>query len=592
MRIPFVTEKVVDTILRSMRFGGFLGDEASADAIRSAPNDATEAELDTIAAGLSYGSLGGSADLSSTGDLNLFVDSDNDPPVGTNWFRVSQHQGAAPISLPENELLTLSTSGGTFTRDIDGPVLIIGPRPTLSPTTNYFGGIRAGTTTTGFNFFNVSAGSLAVTAGTASPGFRLYSNPTGSVEIASDESIFITGITTNENYGGWRRLNAIPASPSLHVGDDLVNDSIALERTTGGNFRIRITDTGTINTLFLRSDNSVDGYTMRLVIGGKEGETWGDPAVTSALDSTVLIVSPPLLTPSTRKTLTLFQRETNSPATTEILNIRSSGLAVGIPNPPLYLMRVYQGPVGLDIPVFNIKNSGGATVDANCPGGFITGSADVAEQVYVEGKASDYPVGTVLVVAPSGKMEASSSISDHKVMGVVVKQPGLKLGDKGTHDDSKGEPVIRPLKEYGEATKLVFDGDVTDEFSDVTVLKIHWDYFPVSPAVYDAESDTTTIPFQHGYAKEILPAMKILKNPEPITDVVNMTICGMVDVRCITTNGSVSVGDRIISAGGGRATVANGSTTAGEILGKALGSLDDDGSGSVTGTVRALVNLQ
>ena len=58
-RQGFLTGAGVDLLIQALRAGGYLADDASADAIRDADPSMTEAQRDAIAAGLNYGGTGG-----------------------------------------------------------------------------------------------------------------------------------------------------------------------------------------------------------------------------------------------------------------------------------------------------------------------------------------------------------------------------------------------------------------------------------------------------------------------------------------------------------------------------------------------------
>jgi len=80
---------------------------------------------------------------------------------------------------------------------------------------------------------------------------------------------------------------------------------------------------------------------------------------------------------------------------------------------------------------------------------------------------------------------------------------------------------------------------------------------------------------------------------EDVRNVVTMGMMGMVPTKCITEGGSIVPGDLLCtSSTEGRAMKAPGNAPRGTILGKALGSLLDDGNGTATGLVSVYVNLQ
>jgi hypothetical protein len=105
MRLPFVTSGSMDVLIAALRSGGYLTDDASADAIRTAPAQISEADRDTLAGGLHYGSGGGgggAGQLSSADDIWVLLDSDNTNPTTpyTNWFTIAKGQTGVPVTDP------------------------------------------------------------------------------------------------------------------------------------------------------------------------------------------------------------------------------------------------------------------------------------------------------------------------------------------------------------------------------------------------------------------------------------------------------------------------------------------------------------
>jgi hypothetical protein len=594
MRIPFVTEKVTDMIIRSMRASGLLADDASADVIRAVENDATEAELDNLAAGLNFGSLGGGGGGSSSAivgnqDVDVYIDADNLPSTPhTNYFRITQKQSTSPTTDPLNELMTLSTPNAvTGSRDVDGPELIVGPRTTLSPASGLYSALRIGTSTTD-HYFNLTAGPLAIDG--TDPGFSLQTGASdgSSIELRAREEIQIRNLA-GSLYGGWDNLSTVPLGAHFHIGDYKNEASIVFETLADDisgpsikHFQLRTTKSTAERKLYLRgSEVSTNDSAIRVAIGGKEGETWGDPGGAHQ-DTTALIVSPQLGSDN-RASLRLLHRSASLLANQEIFTIESDD-ALGLST---FMMRITRNAN----PIFQVDEAGNVEID----GAVSSPATDVAEWVQVEGLASIYEHGTVVVVSSNGKMEKSTMVADTKVIGVTVDPsfPAVLMGKDNGFDESATTDLGKVPTKTGSLTELVFSEDVTASFSGVSHLKVGSDIVSIDSPVYDAAKDATTVTFTGGQTVvRYHQGTSITKGLVPTTDKLAMTVCGIVPVRAITTNGTISPGVLLVSAGDGRATGAGGSPAPGTILGKALGTLTDDSSGQVTGTVKALVNLQ
>lgn len=591
MRIPFGTEKVTDMIIRSLRASGIVADDPSADAIRAVANNATETELDNIAAGLNYGtSAEGGAGIVSNADVDIFIDADELPIGSINFFRITQNQSSTPVTDPFHELMTLSSSEHLLSfRETDGPKLIIGPRASLSPSTGMYAELKVGTSTSD-HYFNLFAGPMVF--GGSSPGFRMEAGAGTNMDIRSYDEIQIRNLSS-ALHGGWTGLD-LPNLPSFHIGNYETNQSIALETLDDDisgasvkHFQLRVTKTDSERKLYLRGSQSTDASNsaIRVAIGGKEGETWGDPG-DAHQDTTVLIVSPKL-GGDTLSTLRLKQRSLSLTSNQEIFAIESDDTSDNV----AFMMRVTRTGATVGPAIFSIDMDGNVRAD----GTFASPASDVAEWVQVEGLANSYSHGSVVVVSSNGKMEKSSSVADPKVIGVTVEPtfPALLMGKRSGFDESAAVDLgLTPLK-TGSLTELVFSGDVTDNFAGVAFLRVGPDVVPIDPPTYDAAGGKTTVAITGGQTVvRYLNGTSIKKDLVPITDELAMTVCGIVPVRSITTNGTISPGDLLVSAGYGRATKSPDPPVPGTIVGKALATLTDDMSGTVTGTVKALVNLQ
>jgi hypothetical protein len=583
MRIPFATEKVTDMIIRSLRASGLIADDASADSIRSVNNNATESELDSTASGLNYGALGGGggASLASNEDLDTYIDADALPATPhTNFFRISHHQGVPPTIIADNELMTLAGPDNSSSRLLNGPVLVVGPRASLSPSSGKYAELHVGTDTGGDYFFNIAAGPFVVDG---TEGFIMSTNPGGDIEVSASSNIKFKNQSGNV-VGGW---TGMATQSRLQIGDPTV-EAFAIELIDDPvlpasikHFQVRALESDE-RTFFFSSSSVFPGQEAecRFAIGGKIDTSWGDPSGTYQ-DTTALVVSPS--SPNALAALRLNHRDTSLMTNQEIFSIDSADTGGN----PAFMIRVRLN----GNPIFQVTDLGDVEID----GSVSSPATDVAEWVQVEGLASDYEFGTVIVVSANGKMKKSTTVADFKVIGVTVdpKYPALLMGKDSGFDESGAVALGHTPTKTGSLTSLAFLGDISADLGGVSYLKVGSEIVELDQVTYDETIDETAVSFGGGQTVvRYQSGTSIKKGLVPITDKLAMTVCGIVPVRAITTNGTISPGDLLVSAGDGRATKSPYPPVPGTIIGKALGGLTDDTSGQVTGTVKALVNLQ
>jgi len=595
-KIPRLTEKVVDTIIRALRYSGVLADDSSANAIRLVANNATESDLETLAASLNYGGVAGGGTIAGTDDVNVFLDSDNNSGLALNYFRVGHNQSAPPITDEDRELLTLATPAvfaSIGQPDRRGPNLTIGPRSTLVTAKNHHGRLSLGYPNGGStNYVILEGGPEALGLSDAGGRLLVYS---GNLAVDVDTDIkFRT--TSGSLRGGWEDIKAASTLGStFHVGDYSSEASLAIETIDDSivpglrtHFQLRTTRSDAERKLYIAGSQAGSAAAaIRVAVGGQEGTSWGDPGDTQQ-DTTLLVVSP-AFGADNRATLRLVHRSPSLLANQEIFTIHSEDVS----DNAAYMFRISRtgadNDPGVNIYLFDVDNDGNVHAD----GSYTSPATDVAEWVQVEGTAATYLDGTVLVVNAEGKMSESSAVADPKVIGVKVAStyPALIMGRGNGYDESAAEPLGLVPNKQGSLTSLTFDGDVTTALAGVEYLRVGGYIVHVLPAVYSG--GVTTLNFVGGNTVvRYHEGVAILKGLVPEVDKLAMTVVGIVPIRAITTNGSIAPGDRLVSAGGGRCTVAPADAPAGSILGKALSGLADDGSGSKTGIIRGLVNLQ
>lgn len=587
-RIPRLSEKVVDLVIRALRTSGVLATDESADAIRAANNNATEAELDAIAASLSYGGVGGGAGgISSTDNLYFFADSNDTVNNNTTYFIYGIDQPEAPITDVENEVMSITAHASTV-----GPVLRLGQRPTLVPTIARSSKLLIGTdpSTSLGAYAELEAGPFEVNGG---PGFRVRA-PTGvALQFETPEELRLrTSQFTGDTFGGWTGLSS-PFTMAFHLGDYENNDSLAIEQLDDTDFpgvvkHYQIRPTNNTNTPGIYIRGSFTDDVIRVIIGGREGTDLDSKSVGAPIDATVLIATPEI-DPSITA---LYVKHTND---TPGLNADILVIEAERAQAQFRYIEARNTDVGdLDGPVkFYVDGLGQCRSD----GGFNTPAADVAEWVQVVGAATDYAYGDVLVVdSATGKMMKSASSEDAKVVGVVADPDGVSLlMGQGKGFDESGAVALSATTTNiaGKTYDLTFSGDLTSELDGVPHVRARGEFYGVAGVAFDAASSITTLSLDPAGRPVTVPRapVTVYKGIVQDTDRLAMTVLGIVPVKVITTNGTINRGDALVSAGGARATTPAGALAAGTLLGKALDGLTDDGSGTVTGTIRALISL-
>ena len=114
MPIPFNHTRVIDGLLRAIRYSGLISTDESIEEIRKFNNSMTDDELDALVANLSYGVNEGSGTFTSLGDLFALMDSDALPAPKeshTNFFRVLRWRDTVPDTvaplLPEHSVMSV-----------------------------------------------------------------------------------------------------------------------------------------------------------------------------------------------------------------------------------------------------------------------------------------------------------------------------------------------------------------------------------------------------------------------------------------------------------------------------------------------------
>lgn len=405
MASPLATEKIVRAALQALQRGGFLSSSADVAALESVPNNASDADISAILDTISFGGVPAATSvIRSDEDVDVFIDADDDdePFLGPlRYFRVSANQADPPTTDPDNELFTVSQGSTSVTQETS--VAVFGPRLALA-TGNHPAVLNIGTSA------SVHYGSIIGAAGEVVGGDDgLSIRARGEMDLRTDTDVRYGDLLGNNLRGGWDGLGS---TSSFNVGDYTTPDSLSIETTPygGGNYftiRPTATDPGG-RRLYIHGSNPASDYRMQMLVGGKYGETWGDP--NNFGNAYLSVVGDDNST--TANAMFVFDRKTNRSSGTDVVTIKSSTSATTT----YYLLSAFVNTN----PVFRVDGSGNITID----GAVSSPATDMAEWVVAD---KDYPAGTVLVMR-GGVCTASDSYDDPAVVGAVSTKPAALYG--------------------------------------------------------------------------------------------------------------------------------------------------------------------
>jgi hypothetical protein len=471
LKLPFVSASVVDVLISALRSGGYLASDASADAIRSAPNTLDATARDALAASLSYGSGGGGGGtvqdrISGLDDVYCFVDSDNAGPTNpyTKYFYIRKGEAAPGGNNANHRLMQIGSPSDT------NHVAM-----TLGPATNFsFGGVAA--YTAGINLgCNVTGGSVyhfgTVTGGDAVVGFGGTVTKGLSLRAGSDSLELVHGLTTTSG-----------ARMYLRSSDMGIDSCLSFKQLDEHTYRFSAIDSGAgdLPEVYFSGTfpSEVADPSVYFVIGGAPG---------------VVGISPKLLPKysedagSYRTSSTLAISPTNSSGAVFYTHHRADNAtlkaAVTAGNvPSLVVFHSDYQPAGADTSTFNylavqattmaglaqrvmtVKSTGHAFLANDAMGhacAWHTTGADVAEWFSTAEPADQYAPGTVLVMGPEGRVQASSQVADPRVVGAVSTAPGVVLGSNTEDDSAQAE-------DYSYKVKIAMCATVPVQCSDFT----------------------------------------------------------------------------------------------------------------------------
>jgi hypothetical protein len=563
MSSPLVVERVVRAILRSFVHAGIVSSYVDTAKIEAIPANYSDAQIDAVLNTIVFsGSAAASDILRSTGDVNVFVDSDNNDGWGTfvRYFRVAQDQTDPPVVDAMHELMTVGMQ--SFGEGIAGSILTVGPRADLA-TGNNTSAVKLGAQV-GDYYGQISAGPVVNNGGT---GLKIESSSNIGIAANAIRAYDITGLSVR---GGFSQTATMGR---FHVGDYTASDSLIVETEAAGafsyyNIRPDNNDT-TVKRIYIRGSGVSPDYRVQVLVGGKYGETYGDPA--NLGQATLSVIGDTVSAAGTAaNTMFVYDRRDDRGAGTEIFTVKSATAAGG----NYYLMRCYVQAV----PVFRVKSDGSISISGAGPLG--TGAGDVAEMVPTD---VTYAPGTVLV-ARTGVITAATEYAQVGVVGVVSACPGVEIGQEALFDTSS-KSLLQPLAFNADTKSVRVVGQVI--YAGTHVLVGEHYFVEVLYTEYDAAKDETLLILEEAISIAPNDEAKLYCGIVRAPHHAKLAVTGVVPVTCSSDFGPILGNGEWLVAGPDGVAVVSDVPVPGATLGKALSALTTD-----VGTVRMLVCLR
>lgn len=564
MPLPQVTERIVRAILRSFVHAGIMPSYTDTAKIEAIPANYTDAQIDAVLGTITWNSyVPSSTDLlSGTGDVHVFIDSNNDDTIfNARYFRVAQDQSVPPVTSAVNEMLTIRRD--IITGAIQGTTMTVGPRTVLG------GGTHAARVMLGSD--GAAAPYGAFTAGSTlvygAAGLMVQGYP--KLGLVGDE-VRVYDPTGQTVRGGWSDTTS---SNLFHVGSFTTGDNLTIQAKSAGGPTVENyifyteRSSGTYcKRLYFRGNDA--NYQTCMIVGGHEDQAYGDPA--NLGNAAFAAVGGVLVTDA--NVAYIYDRRVDRDAGSNVFTVKSA-----TPNTTIYNhIRCYTEGV----PVFRITSQG------NCYtlGVFTAGSGDVAEYMATD---RDYVPGTVLVTT-AGRCTASSSVAQTNVVGVVSTAPGVEIGQDNIYDTAGA--FLLSSTPFSTATQTV---DIAGAFNFDMIGTHVWinraAFVKITSLTYDPDRGVTVLQLDD----TVEPDVTLYGGVRIAAHYAKMAICGLVPVKCSTENGDVTGnGDLLVSGPNGNAVLAPSPVTVGTVLGKAFSPLATIGDVVTYGIVQTLVSLQ
>ena len=557
------TERIVRAILRSFVHAGIIPSYNDTAKIEAIPNNYNDAQIDAVLSTIAFGTVTSGTDvISGTGDVNVFVDSDdNDTALGfVRYFRVAQNQAAPPVTVAVNEMLTVGRD--IFSMTSQGTTLTVGPRASL-------GGVHSARVNIGTNgtapFGSMYAGATLVNG---DPGLMIKGFDALGLQAKEIRVYDPTGASVR---GGW---SDIATTSTFNFGNFVTGDTLAVQAVSSAGpeyedyvFRTQRSVGSYNKRVIFRS--STDPYATCVIVGGHETEAYSLPGTIGS--ATFAAIGHTLS--NSANVAYVYDRNTTRTADTTVLTVKSATPAA-FSN--YNLIRCYVEAV----PIFRVTSQG----VVNCIGSFTAGSGDVAELFPSD---RDYVPGTVMVVT-AGKCTASTSRAQSAVVGVVSSKPGVEIGQNNVYDTSRVFPL--PVMPYTADTQTIeVNGSYTLDMLGTHVWVGRGSFVKIT-AISESQNVVTL------YLEEpVSPGASLEAGIVQADHYVSLAVCGFVPVRCSTEYGDIAGnGDLLVSGPNGYAVLADPvATLTGTILGKAFSPLRAVTDDVVEfGIVNVLVALQ
>lgn len=565
MAAPLATEKVLRGTLQALQRGGLVSSGSDVSKLEQIPNNATDQDISDILDTIVFGGISAATDvIRGDEDVNVFVDADdNDSTLTRRYFRISQDQSDPPVTDPEHELMTMSArsfSGGTSAE------LIVGPRTSIAGAGTYTADIQVGATGSGY-YGSIWGGPSAVA--TAHDGIRMEADD--HVGLQADTYILATNQGGTAIRGGWESLSS---AARFHVGDPTSSppESLTIERNVLAGpiytYTLRPTDdTGAgIKSVYFRGSNATNDYRSFWCVGGKAGETWGNP--NNLGNATLAVVGDDNST--TASAAYFYDRKSTRTLWSTAVGIQCNTAAGG----NFYYFRIFDSLGG---GVFNVDSSG----NVNADGPYSSGGGDVAELVAAD---AEYKPGTVLCLQGGGFTQ-TTRVGQANVAGVVATAPGVLLGTVNDYDRTH-EFQLRIVSKPGQTDVLTVKGDVQDRIGQYIRIEPRR-FIPITRV----SERNGLVELSLGQRIVVYEGMHCYGGVTKQENLNRMAITGIVPVMCSTAQGDIEGNGEFLVSGPDGCAVVDPDPKPGTIIGKAKGTLVSNGS-TVKGLVEALVNLQ
>ena len=242
--------------------------------------------------------------------------------------------------------------------------------------------------------------------------------------------------------------------------------------------------------------------------------------------------------------------------------------------------------------------------------GGVTTPADYAEYIDVEADKSTYEAGDVMVFSGGEKLfDTTTTPNSSKIAGVYSTDPAL-LGNStpgcseyqceitsGTLEASAWIMSEVDDNEDQYDKLIVSAGDHTANYATDSYVRVSKDgsagvIAKVISSSYAAGPNETTVVTGMSWPVKLNSADGYdLHYGLDTRNVIPLGMLGQIPTKCITENGTISPGDLLVTSSTAGHAMKGTSPAVGTVLGKAMETLTDTGSGTDTATILVYVNI-